>query len=163
MAEEEKEEQQEGRETGKGKKSILKWIIIAVAVVVLGAGAAGGWYYYSSVSKGNEAPEEEKVVTEPGIWSLGSMVVNLMDNNGERYLKTNIQIEVSGQECLSELESLRPKIIDNILVLLSSKSYREIAGFEGKQSLRDDIAVRVNRYLTKGQVMRIYFTEFLIQ
>lgn len=161
MAEEEREEQRQAEQEGKkGKGSILKWIIVAVAVVILGAGGFAGWYYYTSGSGGGQG---EAVVQTPGIWSLGSMVVNLMDDNGERYLKTTIQIEVSSQECVEELTLLKPKVVDSILVLLSSKNYKEIAGFEGKQGLRDEIAVRLNRYLTKGEVRRVYFTEFLIQ
>ena len=86
-----------------------------------------------------------------------------MDNSGERYLKATIQIEVSNQESLAELDLLKPKILDSILGLLSSKSYREIAGFEGKQRLKDEVAMRLNGYLTKGRARRVYFTEFLIQ
>jgi len=160
MAEEEREEQQEEQEPKKDKKSIFRWIVMAVAVIALGAGGFAGWKYYASNAP---ALKEREVVQTPGIWSMGSMVVNLMDDNGERYLKTTIQIEVSSQECVAEMDLLKPKIADSVLVLLSSKSYKEIAGFEGKQSLRDEIAVRLNRYLAKGQVRRIYFTEFLIQ
>ena len=94
---------------------------------------------------------------------MDSLIVNLMDGNGERYLKAVIQIEVSNQDCVSELDLLKPKVTDSILGLLSSKSYKEIAGFEGKQRLKDEIAMRLNSYLTKGQARRVYFTEFLIQ
>ncbi len=160
MVEEEKEEKQEKKEE---KKSIVKWVVIGLALIVLVAAGLGGWYFYRSSSVKKVAQPIEEVEPEPGIWSPGSMIVNLMDNNGERYLKTTIQIEVSSKDCIEELDLLKPKIMDNMLVLLSSKSYKEIAGFDGKQTLRDDIAVRLNRYLTKGQVRRIYFTEFLIQ
>jgi len=162
MAEEEKEEQQEEQEAKEGKGSIVKWIIVAVAVVILGGGGVAGWYYYTSSDR-NGGGQGEQIVQTPGIWSLGSVVVNLMDDNGERYLKTTIQIEVSSQECVEELELLKPKVMDSVLVLLSSKNYKEIAGFEGKQALRDEIAVRLGRYLAKGEVRRVYFTEFLIQ
>ncbi len=163
MAEEEKKEGQEEQEPKKAKKSFVKWIVVAFLVIGLGAGGFAGWKFYTGLSSGEAKQEEKKVAQKPGIWSLGSLVVNLMDNNGERYLKTTIQLEVSNQESMTELEELRPKVTDSILVLLSSKTYKEIAGFEGKQSLRDEIAVRTNRYMTKGQVKRIYFTEFLIQ
>lgn len=162
MAEEEKQERQEEKEPKNGKKGLVKWIAIAVAVVVLGGVGVAGWQYYKTLPSGLSGKGKEEI-QKPGIWSLGSIVVNLMDNNGERYLKTTIQIEVSSQGCVEELELLRPKIADSVLVLLTSKSYKEIAGFEGKQGLRDEIAVRLNRYLTKGQVRRVYFTEFLIQ
>ena len=70
---------------------------------------------------------------------------------------------VKSQDCISELDLLKPKIMDSILGLLSSKRYKEIAGCEGKQRLKYEIAVSLNSYLTKGQVRKVYFTEFLIQ
>ena len=154
MADEEKEEPK------KDKSPILKWIVVLFVVVIFGVAGFAGWKYYKSNLSASKKAEEEQIVQ---IWSMGSPIVNLMDNNGERYLKTTIQIEVSSQDCISELDLLKPKVMDSILGLLSSKRYKEIAGFEGKQRLKDEIAVRLNSYLTKGQVRRVYFTEFLIQ
>ena len=163
MVEEEKEEELEEKKPKKGKKSIIKWIVVFLGVVILGAAGFAGWTYYKTHLSGSKKAVNEQIVQKPGIWSMGSLIVNLMDANGDRYLKAVIQIEVSNQDCVSELDLLKPKITDSILSLLSSKRYKEIAGFEGKQRLRDEIAVRLNGYLAKGQVRRVYFTEFLIQ
>ncbi|MBW2644644.1 MAG: flagellar basal body-associated FliL family protein [Deltaproteobacteria bacterium] len=162
MAEEEKEEQQEEKEPKKSKKSVVRWIAVAVVVVILVAGGFAGWKYYETHLSGTKE-QKGQPVQQPVIWSMGSLIVNLMDDNGERYLKATIQIEVSGQDCVTELDLLKPKVTDNVLSLLSSKRYKDVAGFVGKQRLKDEIAVRLNGYLTKGQVRRIYFTEFLIQ
>ena len=165
MVEKEKEEEleEEKEEPKKSKKSIIKLIAVFFGVVIFGAAGFAGWTYYKSHISGSEKTGGEQTVQKPGIWSMGSLVVNLMDDNGERYLKATIQIEVSNQDCLSELELLKPKVMDSILGLLSSKSYKDIVGFEKKQRLKDEIAVRLNGYLIKGQVRRVYFTEFLIQ
>jgi len=160
MVEEENEEELEEKKPQKSGSSIIKWIVVFFGVVILGAGGFAGWTYYKTHLSGAKA---EQTVQTPGIWSMGSLIVNLMDSNGERYLKAVIQIEVSSQDCVLELDLLKPKVTDSILGLLSSKSYREIAGFEGKQRLRDEIAMRLNGYLAEGQVRRVYFTEFLIQ
>ncbi|HUV49846.1 MAG TPA: flagellar basal body-associated FliL family protein [Anaerolineae bacterium] len=164
MVEEEKEEAElEEKEPKKGKKSIIKWIVVFLGVVILAAAGFAGWTYYKTHLSGSEKASVGQTVQEPGVWSMGSLVINLMDDNGERYLKAVIQIEVSNQDAVLELDLLKPKITDSILGLLSSKSYKEIAGFEGKQRLKDEIAMRLNSHLTKGQVRRVYFTEFLIQ
>ena len=158
MADEEKKET--GSEKKKGKSLITKLMVMMIALVVLGAGGFAGWTFFL---KKSEKPVEKQVVEKSQMYPLGPKVVNLLDNNGDRYLKVNIQLEVSGSECVAELEALKPKITDAILVLLSSKNYKEIAGFEGKQRLREEIAMRLNSYLTRGQVQRVYFTEFIIQ
>ncbi len=162
MADEEKEEKKE-KEPKKGKGSALKWILILLLVIILGGGGFAGFKYYQLNLSGSEGKAAKEVVEVPGLWSMGSQIVNLMDNNGERYLKATIEIEVSNQESIAELDLLKPKVLDSILGLLSSKSYREIAGFEGKQRLKDEVVVRINGHITKGQARRVYFTEFLIQ
>jgi flagellar basal body-associated protein FliL len=32
-----------------------------------------------------------------------------------------------------------------------------------KQRLRDEIVLRVNSFLTKGKILKVYFTEFVVQ
>jgi flagellar FliL protein len=158
MADKEKEE----KEPKKGMSIVLKLMIVLFVVAILGVGGFVGWKYYKlGLSDSKKATEQ--AVLKPGIWPMDSQIVNLMDNNGERYLKTTIQIEVTSQDSLAELDLVKPKILDSILGLLSSKSYGDIAGFEGKQRLKDEIAMRLNVYLAKGQVKRVYFTEFLVQ
>lgn len=168
MAEEEiKEEEQEesaAEKDSKKKLPFLKWIIMALVIVILGAAGFGGWWYYRTHS--TEPPEEEveqTVQVKTAIWPIESIIVNLLDNNGERYLKITIQLEISNEDCVSELDTLKPEIMDGLLDLLSSKRYNEIVGFEGKQRLRDEIAIRLNNYLDKGQITKVYFTEFIIQ
>ena len=170
MAEEEikeKEEQEKSAVEKDSKKKLpfLKWIIMAVVIVILGAAGFGGWWYYRTHS--TEPPEKEVgqtvQVIKTAVWPIESIIVNLLDNNGERYLKITIQLEISNEDCISELDTLKPEIMDSLLDLLSSKKYNEIVGFDGKQRLRDEIAIRLNNYLDKGQITKVYFTEFIIQ
>jgi flagellar protein FliL len=159
MADKEKEK----KEPKKGMSTVLKLLLVFFVVVILGVGGFAGWKYYKIGLGDSKNVNGEQAVQKPGIWPMDSQIVNLMDNNGERYLKATIQIEVTSQDSLLELDLVKPKILDSILGLLSSKSYGDIAGFEGKQRLKDEIAMRLNAYLAKGQVRRVYFTEFLIQ
>ncbi|MDD5722895.1 MAG: flagellar basal body-associated FliL family protein [Syntrophales bacterium] len=167
MAKEKDEEQdKEIKEAPpKGKGPTIKWIVILVVVVVLGVTGFVGWNYYANRTPHGKEAVKEQVQVQPigSVWSMGAMVVNLMDNNGDRYLKTVVNVELTSPDCIGELELLKPKIVDTILDLLSSKRYQDIMGFAGKQRLRDEIAIRMNNYLSKGQVQMVYFTEFIVQ
>lgn len=166
MADEEKNENLEENEDSKkkkGKGSIIKWIVIMFVLVILTAAGFGGWKYYQSNMANQEKKVEEQKPLIGAIWPMGTMIVNLMDGNGERYLKAVVQVELTSQDCITELDVLKPKIVDNVLDLLSSKKYKEIVGYGGKQQLRDEIAMRVNSYLAKGRIKHVYFTEFVIQ
>ena len=94
MAEEKDNEQEQEKEEvpSKGRGSILKWMVILVVTVVLGGAGYFGWKYYANRMAHNQAAvnDQKQVQLIGSVWSMGAMIVNLMDNNGERYLKTVI-------------------------------------------------------------------------
>jgi flagellar protein FliL len=167
MAKEEQTQQEPAPVTKqKGKGAFIKWLIIGVCGIAIIAGAlAGGLYYFNGVSEGKEHQKAEK--TAGILWPMEPFIVNLADNTGDRYLKAVIQLEVSGQEEGKEntkaLDELKPKFRDCVLDILSSKSYSELMDINGKQRLRQDIAAKLNKILSKGKIVHVYFTEFVIQ
>jgi flagellar basal body-associated protein FliL len=38
-----------------------------------------------------------------------------------------------------------------------------VNNFEGKQRLKEEIALRLNNQMTKGKVVQVYFTDFVVQ
>ena len=163
MARDEKIEQNEVQPTQEKKKgSALKWIaIIGVVLMVLAAAGGGGWYYMNKAQAAKkEAPQAPAI---GAMWPMEPFIVNLADSNGERYLKLVIQLEVSDPLCVQELDQLKPKLRDNVLDLLSVKTYKELMELTGKQKLREEMVMRLNAFLTKGKINKVYFTEFVIQ
>jgi flagellar FliL protein len=163
MAEEKREQSQEP--APKKKKSIVKLIVIVLlSSALLAGGFFGGKYYFKksgAAHSGAEKTPESPIV--PVLWPMDPFVVNLMGNNGERYLKAVIQLEASNADTTGTLDLMKPKLRDNILDLLSSKSYKDLMDVSGKQRLREEIAMRLNSYLTDGEILKVYFTEFVIQ
>ncbi len=166
MAKEElkEEEHLEQQPEVKKKGSLVKWILIGVVLLVIVGGLAGGgafFYFKVMGDKKTASPAQQPVA---GIfWPMEPFIVNLVDNNGERYLKVILQLEVNDQAAVAELDVFKPKLRDNILDLLSVKSYKELIDVGGKQRLRDELVMRLNSFLTKGKVVKVYFTEFVIQ
>ena len=72
-----------------------------------------------------------------------------------------MELEVDGDEVQAEIEKLKPKIRDIIIITLSSKTYAQISTRDGKESMRDEIRDQVNLFLTRGKIKRVYFTEFI--
>jgi len=147
----------------KKKGTFFKWLIIGIAVILIVAGGiTGGIFYFNNFSNGNENQKKEKEMA--GIlWPMEPFIVNLADNTGERYLKVVIQLEVTDQENTVFLDELKPKFRDCVLDILASKSFSELMDINGKQRLRDDIASKLSKFLSKGKIVRVYFTEFVIQ
>lgn len=104
---------------------------------------------------GGKAAPAQSMVTIP------TFVVNLADPSGRRYLKISMDLEVKGAP--EPVQGSMSKIRDALLMLLSSKSAEDLAGAEGKITLRKDVADRINQVLGKPVVLRVYFTDFVIQ
>jgi flagellar protein FliL len=161
-------DENEGEEkvSEKKKSSALKWIIIAViAVLVLGGAGVGAYFFlfHSKAPAADKKNAEQAKLPAAVFWPMDPFIVNLIDNDGERYLKVVLQLELSDQLAVEELNVIRPKVRDSILDLLTSKTYKEMMDPIGKQRLRDEIALRANGFLTKGKIAKVYFTEFVIQ
>ncbi|NIQ00944.1 MAG: hypothetical protein GWM98_11445, partial [Nitrospinaceae bacterium] len=82
---------------------------------------------------------------------------------GNRILKVTVTLELNNPATRPEVHSNMQKILDSILVLLSSKTFEDVYSVQGKYKLKDEITTRVNRFLTMGHVKEVYFSEFIIQ
>jgi flagellar FliL protein len=171
MAEEQEEllDDVEIDESASKKKSPLKMIIILI--VVLGLLGGGGYFAYMKYLQSDSSP----AAIEPGetageippnlgiMFSLDPFIVNLAGSQGKRFLKVTVSLELSAPEIHAEVKENIQKIMDSILVLLSSKNFEDVYSVQGKFKLKDEITARVNRFLVLGHIKEAYFTEFIIQ
>ncbi len=97
------------------------------------------------------------------MYPLDQFIVNLFSEDGSRYLKTTINLELSVQELATELDAKKPLIRDIIIKALSAKSYEEISTIAGKENLKDEIVANVNAVLKDGKINNVFFTDFVIQ
>jgi len=171
MAEEQEEllDEVEIDDSASKKKSPLKMIIILM--MVLGLLGGGGYYVYMKYFQSGQSSEaagvEEKVEEAPPdlgvMFSLDPFIVNLAGSQGKRFLKVTVSLELSAPEVHAEVKENIQKIMDSILVLLSSKTFEDVYSVQGKFKLKDEITTRVNRFLILGHIKEAYFTEFIIQ
>jgi flagellar FliL protein len=165
MADEDKKEQVNDEAAPPKKGGLVKWLIIGVAVLlVLGGGGFVSWKTFL-----NQPAEEVKEETAPVSVELGptfpleTFIVNLAGAAGERYLKVRMELELKESSLVPELEKRTPQIRDTVLLLLSSKTFDDIATFRGKTKLRNEITSRLNAVLPPASIKKIYFTEFVVQ
>lgn len=174
MAEEEKEEstESEGKEKGGGSNIVLI-LIVVLLVLVLAIGGVVAYLMLSGDERDDGASvKQEKVVkkrrhgddTAIGpMYPLDKFTVNLMSDNGRRYLVAKINLEEDGDELTPELDKKKPMIRDIIISILSSKTVEEISTVKGKEKLKQEIMSAINKRLDDGQIRHVYFTQFVIQ
>ena len=145
-------------------------IIISVAVLFMGMVGAGFYILWNKISqipvdatKVEDIPiEEEENVIGP-LYTLETMIVNLADRGGKRYLRVTMALELSDPEAVTTIENRLPQVRDAILMILPTKKYDDVSTTDGKIALRTEVMEKINALMTKGQVNNIYFTEFVVQ
>jgi flagellar protein FliL len=145
-------------------------IIIAVALLFMGMVGAGFFILWNKISQvpqdpskaGEVAVEEEENDIGP-LYDLDTMIVNLSDHGGKRYLRVTMALELDDQESVATVESRLPQIRDAVLMILPTKTYEDVSTTDGKIALRKQIMEKINSLMTKGSVTNIYFTEFVVQ
>ncbi len=176
------EEPAEDSGEGKKKSPLKLIIIIVVALALLGGGGFFGWKFFLASDEeaveetaesgeaggdkaGEKGEEGKKGPTIPGtVLDLDPFIVNLADPAGKRYLKLKLAIDAKDEKLKQEIQMRIPQIRDSILLLLTSKSYADIAPVAGKIRLRNEILKIINRSLMGvGSVHGVYFTEFVVQ
>lgn len=110
-------------------------------------------------SADNVTPDTSSNIIVP----LPTFMVNLTDPLGRRYIKLTIEVEVNSADAQATLEGSTPRVRDAINMLLSSKSYADLASTENKIILKSEIVERLNQILGGPKVARVYFVDFVIQ
>lgn len=93
---------------------------------------------------------------------LPPITVNLAEPGGRRYLKLGMEVEVNA-DVSAQLKAQSSRIRDAIIMLLAGKTYGEVASPDGKIILKAEIAARLNQILGAQRVVRVYFTDFVVQ
>ncbi len=160
-----------------GKEKPILFIILSVfnILVVLGVGMM---LYLGKkkeeriatidqVVEGEKQEQDKEAVEDPFIGEfipIETFFVNLAGSRGGKIARVTLELEVEQKstEVTEEIERRKPQIRDIIIIILSSKSFDQISGREGKDNLREEIKNRLNSFLTRGKIKSVLFTEFLL-
>ena len=132
---------EEKARSGRGRKLLV--LLVALAVV-----AAAAWFF---LLRGGGADEPK-----PGeMLPLESTQINLA---GGHYLKIGLALQLT--ETAHEVDG--SKALDAAIELFSGRDVDELARTETRQALKKKLATELDhRY--HGDVMEVYFTEFVTQ
>jgi flagellar FliL protein len=74
-----------------------------------------------------------------------------------------VEMEVTNEETAKELEKSMPRMRDALILLLSSKTYLDLASYQGKQQLKAEIKQKVTALPGGKNITDVFFTEFVAQ
>jgi flagellar FliL protein len=159
------------------KKSKFKWVLLFLFFLILmGGGAAGAWIFLLGGSLpdflqrggGSAAPAAPAAASEPAVPAGNSIplpvfVVNLADPLGQRFIQLSLEAEVANEQVGQDLQRHMARVRDSVIMLLSSKSYADVATTESKIMLKSEITDRLNGILGPGRVHQVFITDMKVQ
>lgn len=171
------DEEKTAEETPQTKKSIFQKPIIVIAIIVvvqiaialvLGKVMSGRTIKAcEEVKKAGEweaqAVEGEGEGTRGKIVMLDDIVVNLKERDKLYYLKIAIGLEVPNAAVQKEVEERQAQLKDDVISLLSGKRIIDIDGIEERNALKAELHKRISESLLTGDLIQVYFSDFVIQ
>ncbi|WP_291493768.1 flagellar basal body-associated protein FliL [Desulfurella sp.] len=163
-----------GKESQKKKKKPIFLVLIILVVLIIG----GGTLAFFFLKKGSSGPKNiqaqsssyESVLNDKNVHikTIPSMIINLADQSGDRYLKISLALVMNGKEKTksgeSSGETLEDAAIKNaIITVISTKTSDTLLTLSGKEELKKQLIKAINNALGEDAVKDIYFTDFIIQ
>ncbi len=150
------------------KKSKLPIIIIAV-VLLLGGGGGAGWFFFmkpkadeahaeagAEDSHAEESPRAERRPKRrsrtkddgPRLFvTLEPFVVNLNDPEQDRFAQIGVVFEVEDNTVEADINAVTPAIRDAMMMLITSKTAKELLTVQGKKTLAQQMVLATNAIL----------------
>ena len=157
----------------RSKKALI--IIVLGVLVVLGGGTAGTLYALGMLPGGadgeqqaaaaeNTAPVKAEAVYVP---IDPPFTVNFRGGAGARYLQVAVEAMTRETDIEAQIKRHMPVIRNDLTLLFSSKSARDLSTIEGKEALRAETLTSIQKVLQtetgKKGIEAVYFTSFVMQ
>lgn len=174
------DENQEEVKPQKGGSNIILIIIIVILIVFLLGGGLLVYFLMSGNDESSIEQAEQQVaqMSKKGptprersndffnvgpMYPLDQFVVNLLSESGSRYLKMELNLELSSELLTVEIDQKKPLIRDIIIRTLTSKTYEDVSTAKGKERLKDEIVGKLNEIIRDGYIKNVFFTDFIVQ
>jgi flagellar protein FliL len=175
-----------GEQQEDGKKKLPLKLIIIIAVVLLVGGGAGAFFMMGGeksddavVAETDEKAsgenseegaegEEGEGLAEAHYFSLDPpFIVNFTGKSRARFLQVSIEGMTRDAKVKEDITKHFPQVRNNLVLLLSGKTFDELNNQEGKAALRKQVLKEIQKVLEaetgKEGVEDVYFTSFVMQ
>jgi len=150
-----------------------KAILLGVIVVVQALVAIGLTQFLIVPKLGVQGADMGEQATEQAdlempdlgvLVGLEDVIVTLQSEGKKaRYLRININLEVTDAMVAQVVSSRLPQLRDMVIIACSGKSPADLSSPEGKKGLRDEIYRRIDEKMPQGTLMNVYFSTFVVQ
>ena len=179
-------------DVNESKGGSKKMILIIVAILLLNGIGIGAWIFLSGGDDDKSSTSGKKETELAPLKYLNlvpEFIVNFGPDSKVRYLQVDLQIATRDEVALATVETYRPVIRNDILVLLSGAKFEDLQDRTGKEALQKKLLDTINKVVAsalhatpkdednrstkndkghsdeviKGPVENVYFTSFIMQ
>jgi len=146
------------------KKFFLNPKIILIAVIAILLATGTSFFMTNMVLKahnqganGQQASKQEV----PEFYSASQdFTVRLAD---QHFLKMSMSLAIDDKKMEEEITARIPQIRDAVITICMGKKVDDLNNNKGKEKFAHEIKEQLNSFLTEGQIVEIYFTDFVVQ
>jgi flagellar FliL protein len=167
----------------KGKSGKVKIIIIVLVVLAMMGASIGGTLYFlggadeemaAEEGDGNGEDKAKMKVAKDGEAAKviyhsfePPFVVNFEDKGVIRFLQIGLSVMTRDETVIDSLKQHDPVIRNNLVLLFSSQTFKDLSSREGKEKLRvetlKEIQSILKKYTDDKGIEEAFFTSFVIQ
>lgn len=112
------------------------------------------------VEEHGEEEDGEKIPQQ--IFSIEDLIINPAGTSGQRLLLLSVGFGVKDEEKLTLLQENEVVIKDLVITTVAQKSLGTLSKIELKDSLKVELALKINEAYPKAKVKNVYFSKYLI-
>ena len=181
MADEEMEEiesSEDNEQSGPGLLFRLRKVFLLLGIIVVQAAAAYAVARFlilprlpgeaaettaDSLAASAASPAPAGVQERGTIVMMDNVVVNLVDARGTHYLKVAVALEFKEKELEQEINERMPELRDMLINHLASRRMEEVINRDAREIIKRQLLDLFNRRLQAGQLLNVYFSDFVVQ
>ncbi|MDY3556844.1 flagellar basal body-associated FliL family protein [Gemmata sp. JC717] len=160
------------------KKKGGKLILIIVCLIALGGGAIvpmamGGVPPFGKKAEGekdkDKAPKKKPTESKTAIVPFGDVVVNLVEERQQRYLRLKIAVLVDAEaekEVTGMVTAKKAAVKSALIGHLAGKSTKDVSGSVGVQRMQRELLERIEEVLYpdgSSRIRAVLFEEYVVQ
>lgn len=139
-------------------------LIILIAISLLGSTAFVLYQYFLSDSAAATSPDKPEKLTAEELMERTIQTKEFRTNLADgKYILIRFAFQLNTTKAKDELEKRNVQLESAIVSVLASTNSSDIEGEAGLIKLETILLNRVNEFLEKGKVVRVYITDKLLQ
>jgi len=146
-----------------------KWLVVTALILLLLTGAGVGAYVFLGGAPADGEDAQETASERPLVFRTvePELLGNIEGSGRVRYVQIGLVLAARDEKLLESVDRHMPVVRNDLLMLLSSKTYDDLITTEGREAARSEMLEAIRQVMLRNTgepvVEAIYFNSFVMQ